>query len=472
MKKSLILILFLLTAGRLCAQNFAGDWSGTLQLPGDHQLAVIFHIRNTGSGYTATMDSPDQGASGLKVDTVKVSGDRIILEAGQFKLKYSGTLVADSNLVRGNFTQGTASLPLTLSNHPDANAAAKKAALRPQDPVSFPYRQEEVSFPNKKAGIRLAGTLTLPQNGKARKIVILVSGSGPQNRDEEVKQFNHRPFLVWSDFLTRNGIAVLRYDDRGVAGSTGEFGAATSADFADDAAAALDYIASRPDLKDIPAGVIGHSEGGMIAPMLASGDQRIKFIVLLAGPGIPIDELLMKQSADQLRLNEAPAATITRTLASNRAIYQFMKAHPQLPEAQLKQRLDTLMRDELRRYPAADLQGQSPETIARRTIAQVTTPWFRYFITFKPANHLSKVKCPVLALNGSLDMQVNAEANLAGIRMSLQKAGNKHFRTIALPGLNHLFQQAATGSTSEYAQIAETVNPAALKAVTEWISSL
>lgn len=473
MKKiSLLFALLLLLSSGLFAQSIAGTWYGTLQIPGGGQLHVVFHIKQEGNVYTTTMDSPDQGASGLPVDQTTVEGRQLTLTAAKFQLKYTGSYLPDSALIKGTFTQGPGSMPLTLSTNKPTTAAIVKPEVRPQDPISFPYKREEVVFTNTKAGNQLAGTLTLPANGKAKKIVVLITGSGPQNRDEEIKQFNHRPFLVWSDWLTRNGIAVLRYDDRGVGASTGTFNTATSADFASDAAAAVDFIASRPDLKGLSVGLMGHSEGGMIAPMVASGDARIKFIILLAGPGVPIQELMVQQTADQMRLGGAPAEAISRSSNTNQKIYRFLAAHPDLSTAELNVQLDTLMHQELRSYPARDLQGESIDAISQRTLNSLSGPWYRYFVGFQPAQYLTKVKCPVLALNGTLDMQVSCTPNLAGIKASLEKGGNRHFQIVPLNGLNHLLQQAKTGGINEYAQIPETVNPLALEKVSAWINTL
>ena len=230
------------------------------------------------------MDSPDQGARGLPTDKTTVTGNQLTIEASTYKIKYMGTFLPDRPQIKGTFLQGEGSLPLNLGRTQSAVPAAPIVA-RPQDPKDFPYKQEDVTFTNPKGGNQLAGTLTpLPADGKATKIVILITGSGPQNRNEELTAVNHRPFLVWSDWLTRNGIAVLRFDDRGVAKSTGNFTTATSADFADDAEAAVTYIQSRADLKGLSIGLMGHSEGGMIAPIVASRNKAVKFIVLLAAP--------------------------------------------------------------------------------------------------------------------------------------------------------------------------------------------
>lgn len=298
MKKLNLTLILLLAFTTMQAQNIVGDWYGTLNVQAT-KLHLVFHISKNAEAYSSTMDSPDQNAFGLATDGTAFSNNQLTIQAAKFGLKYTGTFKADSNNISGTFTQGPVNVPLTLSH--EKPTAALPPEARPQDPKDFPYKQEQVYFINSKAGDKLAGTLTLPA-GKVSKVVVLISGSGPQDRNEEVKQFNHRPFLVWSDWLTRQGIAVLRYDDRGIGHSTGNFNLATSADFADDAEAAVNYIKSRADLKNLSVGLMGHSEGGMIAPVVASRNKQVDFIVLLAGPGTPITELMLQQSADQARL--------------------------------------------------------------------------------------------------------------------------------------------------------------------------
>lgn len=464
-----IFALLLMSSSISFAQGIARDWFGVLTVPGGKSLHLVFHIVKSGEAYNSTMDSPDQGANGLQTDKTTVNGNQLTIDAAKYGIQCTGTYLPDSNLIKGTFKQGAGEFPLILT----ATKADVKAAVpivRPQEPKDFPYKTEDIVFTNAKGGDRLAGTITMPSDGKAKKIVILITGSGPQNRNEEL--LGHRPFLVWSDWLTRHGIAVLRYDDRGIGQSTGNFRGSTSADFADDAEAAINYIQSRADLKKLSIGLLGHSEGGMIAPIVASRNPAVKFIVLLAGPGVPIVQLMVKQSIDQMRLSGAPEEAIRLSAATDQKLYTLVAQNPKLSSADLKQQGDTLLYRELRTYPPADLGGRSIASIVSSSDAALLDPWFRYFIAFDPGTHLKKVRCPVLALNGTKDMQVNAEANLAGIKASLEKGGNKHFEIVPLDGLNHLFQKANTGAVAEYSQIQETVDPIALEKVSAWISQL
>jgi len=458
----------MIIAGKIQAQSIAGTWYGLLNIPSG-QVHIVYHITQNADAYSATMDSPDQGAKGIPMDNVSFSGNKITIGSGKIGISYTGIFLPDSNKIKGTFNQGAFSAPLDLSS------VMKKAVIlnpRPQDPKDFPYKQEDVKFTNAKDGDVLAGTLTMPADGRAKRLVILITGSGPQNRNEELAPFNHRPFLVWSDWLTRQGIAVLRFDDRGIAESTGDFKAATTADFADDAEAAVNYVLSRPDLQKLDIGLLGHSEGGMIAPIVASRDKNVKFIVLLAGPGVPISELMTQQEADQMRLGGAPDTAIAFSTKTNRTLFAAMNQYYDLPADKMKIMMDSVMFKEFSAYPKQALAGKTVDDLVKESSTQIASPWFRYFIHFKPADYLINVKCPVLALDGTVDSQVKCEPNLQGIKQALDKGGNKHYEVVPMPGLNHLFQKATTGAVSEYGTITETVDPTALEKVSSWINGL
>lgn len=453
----------------LYAQDLSGSWYGVLDIPGA-KLRINFHIKAVGADFVTTMDSPDQGAKGLRTDKTSIQGKEISIEATKIGLKYKGTFDAESNELKGTFTQGAGSIPLSLSRTEKSNE--KAIIKRPQEPTDFPYLQEDVTFKNLSSGNELSGTLTRPKDGKVSKVVVMISGSGPQNRNEEFTQFKHKPFLVWSDYLTRKGIAVLRYDDRGIGKSTGKFSGATSADFAADVQSAVQYIKSRTDLKSLKIGLIGHSEGGMIAPMVASKDPSVKFIVLLAGPGIPISELMVQQVKDQMSISGLPDSAIAANSAVNRKIYTAAVQYQNLNAADYKTKLDSDLLKIFREN--AGPNGSETAIIERvkNTSKQLNDPWFRYFIAFNPQKYLEKVKCPVLAINGTLDMQVSSNSNLKGIRESLIKAGNKNFEIFPIANLNHLLQLSKIGSVEEYGQIEETVNPQALEKVSGWIEKI
>lgn len=468
MKRIIATLSFILFVSFSFAQDIAGDWYGLLKVPG-RPLTVVFHLKKTDAGYTATMDSPDQNALGIPTDKVEFSNHQLTISASQLGMKYVATHNADSNKISGSFHQGGVQFPLSLSRDKSSVKAANQP--RPQDPKDFPYQREEVVFTNPKGGHQLAGTLTLPANGKASKIVILITGSGAQNRDEEIAEFNHRPFLVLSDWLTRNGIAVLRYDDRGTAKSTGNFFEATTADFADDVEAAVNYIGSRPDLKKLTLGLVGHSEGGMIAPMVAARNKAVKFMVLLAGPGVPSSEVMRQQSADMMKATRNSDSAIVLGGYINSVVFSAILDNPDLPTAALQQKIDSTFNKGLEPYLKNNDRKFADAMIAKAS-KRALGPWFRYFAKFNAADYVAKVKCPTLALNGTLDLQVKAEPNLAGIKSALEKAGNKNFEIVPMPNLNHFFQKAVTGSFEEYAVLTETFNPEALTKVSNWINRL
>jgi fermentation-respiration switch protein FrsA (DUF1100 family) len=331
--------------------------------------------------------------------------------------------------------------------------AAVPASQRPQEPKPpFPYRVEEVSFASRAAAVRLAGALTLPEGKGPFPAAILLAGSGPNDRNESL--FAHKPFLVLADYLTRHGIAVLRYDKRGFDKPRGEFLQATTADFADDAEGALDYLKTRAEIDPKVIGLIGHSEGGLEAPMVAARRPDAGFVVLLAGPGVRATELLKVQAAKMERASGASEAAIEQNGQLQEKIFQILKdeKNDQAANGKIVAALGGL--------PGAKAEAE-----------QDASPWFRSFVFYDPAPALEKTKCPVLALNGELDLQVAAEQSLPAIEAALKKGGNKDFEIVKLPRLNHLFQTAQTGSVMEYGQIEETMSPSALEKVANWIAA-
>ncbi len=433
------------------ASDIDGAWMGTLDA-GTAKLRLVFHITNTADGLTATMDSLDQDMKGLPVTKVTRDGSSLKLELKQLGGVYEGTIDKDRESISGTWSQSGNSLPLQLKRVKDS---AELEVPRPQNPTKpYPYREEEVSFENSGAGIKLAGTLTIPPGKGPFPAVVLVAGSGAHDRDEAL--MGHRPFLVLSDYLTRRGIAVLRYDKRGVGESGGTYATATTADFADDAEAGLAYLETRAEVDRRKIGLIGHSEGGMIAPLLAARNSSVAFIVMLAGPGIPGDELLVEQTLLIAEANGQTHETAEKAAGEERIILSLVK--DETDSAVLEKKL------------REQLTGQVPEAQIGAAIKSTSSPWFRYFISYDPAATLRKVKCPVLAVIGSKDLQVPPEQNIPAIRKALGDAGNQKFEIDELPGLNHLFQTAKTGSPAEYAQIEETISPIALEKIAVWVA--
>ncbi|HMV08464.1 MAG TPA: alpha/beta hydrolase [Cyclobacteriaceae bacterium] len=429
------------------SQNVTGAWGGVLKVQG-MQLRLVFNITKSGSTYTSTLDSPDQGAKGIPVSSTSFENSTLKIAVAAAGIQYEGTLAPDSTIT-GTFKQAGQSFPLNLTKQ-----KAEVKTLRPQEPVKpYPYYEEDVTFENKTASITLAGTLTLPKKDGVFPVVILISGSGAQNRNEEL--MGHKPFLVLSDYLTRNGIAVLRFDDRGVGKSTGNFQTATSADFATDVTAAVEYLKTRTEINKKKIGLIGHSEGGVIAPMVAANSKDIAFIVLMAGTGVPGDQLFLAQEKLVGRASGLDSVALSINERLSRQAYEIVKKTTN--DEALKAELTALLKR----------NNVSDDEISR-SLGRTLNPWTLYFIRHDPAPALTKVKCPVLALNGSNDLQVPKE-NLMAIKNALTKGGNKNVTTKELAGLNHLFQESKTGSPTEYGTIEQTISPAALTEIVSWL---
>ncbi|MBL7713066.1 MAG: alpha/beta fold hydrolase [Chitinophagaceae bacterium] len=459
MKKMFFSALLMLASFSLYAADVTGTWYGVLKVQGI-QLRIVFHISRNGAVYTTTMDSPDQGAKGIPVTTTVFTDPVLKLEVPSARIEYEGTLGNDA--ITGTFKQGGLSVPMNLGRN--ASEEPKKL-VRPQDPVKpYAYLSEEVSFKNEEAGITLAGTLTLPEKSGPFPAAVLISGSGPQNRDGEV--LGHRPFLVLADHLTKNGIAVLRFDDRGTAASGGNFATATSQDFATDVTAAVNYLKTRKEIDKKKIGLIGHSEGGMIAPMVAVRSKDIHFIVLAAGPGLRGDKMLLLQQQLIGKSAGASAADLARTEADNAKIFDMVQRT--MDEEKLKKNIADYIRNTEDPYKDKPAE-MSEEEYVSVTVNRIVNPWMLYMLRYDPASVLEKVKCPVLAINGSNDLQVAPKENLDAIRAALAKGGNKKVFIEELPGLNHLLQESPTGSPSEYKVIEQTMSPVALNAMVNWI---
>ncbi|MDR3235425.1 MAG: alpha/beta fold hydrolase [Prevotellaceae bacterium] len=453
MKKAVFTLLVGLVSITVWGQDITGDWNGALKVQGI-QLRLVFHIHKTETGYSATMDSPDQGAKGIPVTATGFENSVLKLSIANAGIEYEGILGEDA-VITGTFKQMGQSFPLNLSKE----TIEKETPVRPQEPTKpYPYYEEDVFFENKEDSVTLAGTLTLPQKEGVFPAVVLISGSGAQNRDEEL--MGHKPFLVLSDYLTRNGIAVLRFDDRGTAASTGNPDTATSFDFSKDVEAGVKYLQTRKEINKKKIGLAGHSEGGIIAPMVAARNKDIAFIVLLAGTGVRGDQIILMQSelinrASGMSENELQnAMTISRK--------SFEMATKSTDKEQLKTDLTEYLKQVLK---------DSEENVIASQVNAMASPWMQYFLKYNPAPALEKVKCPVLAINGEKDLQVPAKINLEAIQKALSKGGNKKVTVKEFPGLNHLFQECETGLPAEYATIEQTFSPVALDEILKWIKT-
>ena len=397
------------------------------------------------------MDAVDSGVKGIPLAVVAFANARLTFQVPTIAASYEGAFDPKSGAIDGTWSQSGIKLPLNLHRMTAGEAASPKRPQEPKPP--FPYLAEDVAYDNPQApGVRLAGTLTKPKGAGPFPAVLLITGSGAQNRDEEL--MGHKPFLVLADYLTRRGIAVLRVDDRGTAESTGNFKTATTQDFATDTMAGVRYLLGRPEIDKKRIGLIGHSEGGVIAPMVAVKMPEVAFIVMLAGSGVSGAQVI----EDQVYQGNLLAGISPEAAAQNREFEHKI--------------LNIVMSDADPEKKILALAEGNPalQDNLKRQIPAMRSPWYLYFLAYDPRPTLEKVKCPVLALNGSKDSQVSPELNLPAIEAALKKGGNRDATVQLVPGVNHLFQNAKTGAVSEYREIEETMSPKVLETIAAWIA--
>lgn len=457
----IFLFVSLILTPATSAQSVEGKWYGKLKIQ-NTELRVVFDIKRSDTLYIGTMDSPDQGATGIPMESVTFSNSILNIKHSSIMMEYNGVYMGDK--IIGTFRQAGHPIPLNLSKR------VPEGAGRPQEPKEpFPYISEELFIPNKRDSIVLSGTLTLPQKGKVHNAVILISGSGPQNRNEEI--MGHKPFLVLSDFLTRNGIAVLRYDDRGVGASGGKFAPANTMDFTEDVRWVYKFLRDREDIGKI--GIIGHSEGGIIAPIVASEYDDISFIILMAAPGMKGRDIIITQQAAIAQASGSSQEDIEAYQSLNNIIFDLIETHKGDMTSLRKIISETLLKES---------KGEIPESAIKQQLASLLTPWMIFYLNYDPVDALKKVNCPVLAINGNKDLQVISKTNLDIIYMALTGEkrpdntvvthSNNNVKSIEFEGLNHLFQTAPTGHPKEYSTIEETMNPSVLNSILEWINEI
>lgn len=501
MSRALLLSLLVLALFPAAAQEadapspdaLVGDWKGALQPVPGVKLRLILRVKAGDAGLTAAVDSVDQGANGLPVDAIALKGRAVTFTMKRLAASYAGELSADGKTIKGEFTQAGRALPLDFTR-----AAAKDLPKldRPQTPKPpFPYRSEDVAWshaptealpatfraeatPKDPARVTLVGTLTLPRGDGPFPAAVLISGSGPQDRDETL--LGHKPFAVIADHLTRRGFAVLRYDDRGVAKSTGDFGKATTLDFARDAASAVLYLASRKEIDGDKIGLIGHSEGGLVAPLVAAGGaddshvpaavgDRVAFAVLIAGPGVDGSEIIVHQTKLILRASSMSAEFIERNTALQRDVHALIRAG-KLDEEDLTSAVKARFERHFDSLPAGQRGGMTRDQWVGMQLRQSLSPWVRFFLGHDPQPALRRMKCPTLALFGAKDLQVDPAQNAGPIATALAAGPCSDYAVVTLPRLNHLLQQCATGSPQEYARIPHTIHGSALRTMTDWLA--
>lgn len=470
MKKSLIALLSLVIVHHAEAQkNIAGTWEGKLNVS-TTSLRIVIHIDGNPGAYIATMDSPDQGAKGIPVNRVNVNGDSLLLEITAIHGKLAGKLTSDTTF-SGQWIQG-ASLPLELKKLPAGQMPTE--AKRPQTPKPpFSYESDDVVYYNKDKSIQYGGTITKPKGGGPFPALLLITGSGQQNRDEEI--FGHKPFAVIADYLTRKGYLVLRVDDRGVGQTTGDVKNATTKDFADDAMVGLDYLKSLPDVDKKKIGLLGHSEGGMIAEIVAAQRKDLAFVVLLAAPGVSIVDLMTDQNRAVLQTTTG----LTKTqIESYLTLYKPLASviASAYSDTAARNAATTVLNNWLAKTPkdiAAATTGITSDSIKQafveKSVEELYKPWYRFFFRYQPATYVQKMNTKVLALNGDKDIQVFSKTNLPALKASLQKSPSKTFETVELSGLNHLFQHCTKCTVAEYGALEETFASEALEVIGTWL---
>ncbi len=444
------------------SQDITGTWNGKLTVQGGISLRLVFNIEKTDEGYKATMDSPDQGAKGIPMSSAVLENNVLTLEMSAAGIKYVTTEISKDSIV-GTFSQMGQKFPLNLYRE----VKEPEKLVRPQEPLPpYPYNAVDIIFPNEKENIKLAGTITYPAKKGKYPAVVLITGSGPENRDEKI--FGHKPFLVIADYLTRNGIIVLRFDDRGTFKSEGIFKTATSFDFATDVEAAIKYLKTRDDVDPKKIGLIGHSEGGIIAPIVAVEDKSVNFIILLAGTAVDGGEISISQQELIGKANGMKDEDIAKTIAINKEVFRMIRENNDTDS--LKKQITEFLLSKSDEFPKGSIPEDTPvEKVIEMQVAQITGPWMLNFIRYNPAPTLSKVKCATLALFGEKDLQVSPALNIPVMKQMIEKSKNKKFEIQKIKGVNHMFQECKTGLPGEYVTIEQTFSPEVLKLISDWI---
>lgn len=459
MKNILLYFSLLLISTSAFSQNIEGIWNGNLEVQSGRKLLFIFQITKTADKLESEIAIPSQEVKGIKPANTTFEDGQLLIDASNVGFKYSGTWNANSGNIEGTFQEGVNKVPLVLTK----DTLEEVKLNRPQEPTKpYPYLEEDVKFDNPKAKVTLAGTLTLPNaSGKKPPVVILISGSGPQDRNQTFQ--GHKTFLVLSDYLTRMGIAVLRYDDRGFGASTGNFAEATTADLATDVLSAIDFLKGRTDIDTKKIGLIGHSEGAIIAPMVANQSKNLAFIVMLAGTGTNGKVVSLTQAIDYRNF----------PVPDEKQYEAYVKEAIEIASAEKE--IDIIRRELNAFYQNSDLLASllppnvDKDEFIENLVSARTTPWIRYFYNYNPVNEIRKINIPAFVLYGSNDTQVPPKYHLQPVKDALASSNSKKYDVVLLEGLNHLFQESKSGVVSEYSQIEQTFAPEALEVISNWI---
>ncbi len=442
--------------------NLEGNWLGAIEVSGV-KLRIVLKVTKTADGYTAKLDSPDQGAKDLPTDSIVLKDKTVNFSAAQFGMDYQGTLSEKGDEISGTLKGAAGNVSLNFKRTTE-NFSTK----RPQDPAKpYPYIEEETSYKNTKDNVKLAGTLTLPRGGEGKfPAVILITGSGSQDRDSTILE--HRPFLVLADYLTRRGIAVLRVDDRGIGGSDSGSLSATTENLVGDVLAGVEFLKRRREINAAQIGLIGHSEGGIIAPIAAVRSKDVAFIVMLAGSGQTGADVILTQLALISKGSGEKPEAIAQAIEFQKSLYAVIKSEPDNKLAEQKIG-ELLVKHQSKMTEQERLAFAATEANVKAQMPLLLSPWYRYFLAYDPQPTLEKVRVPVLVINGENDVQVSSKENLALISAALKAGGNKDYTVKSFPKLNHLFQTSETGMPDEYSKIEETISPQILELISDWI---
>lgn len=473
MKNYLLSIIFLIGISTLNAQNvITKNYKGKIVEQGLLLELILNLTKNQDNTYTASWDVPAQHAKDLKASSVVVTDSSIVVEVKSMYVVYEGKFSPDQKSIKGRWKQNGVNLALNLESF----TKVEEVVLRKQTPKApFPYQTEDFTFQGKKTGLTYGATLTTPTNAKNFPAIILITGSGQQDRNETL--LDHQSFFVIADYLTRQGYAILRVDDRGIGKTTGNFENSTSEDFAQDVEEQFTYLKTIQNIDSTKIGLMGHSEGGLIAPLVAARNKEIAFIVLLAGPGIPIIDLMAEQN-EKILLGSGLNEKVVEAYST-----LYKKLFPAILNSSNKTDAFSngkVIVDEWRKTTDTNFvkwstnitNDVSENEFITSFIDQLYSPWWKYFGNFNPQEYLKQVQCPILALNGDKDVQVIAKSNLEGIKSSSKKGKNKNVKTVELKDLNHLFQTCNSGMPREYATLEETFSPIALIEISNWLAKI